>query len=330
MDKEYIVDASVRIDKFVSSKLTSSRNQIENLIKKGYVSVDGKEITKTGLKLKLNQTVTIKEVEIEKSQNYFSDDELAALDITIIFENNDFLVLLKPKGLTVHRAPSVKEATLVDWLQYKNIKLSTISGEERHGIVHRLDKGTSGLLVIAKTNEAHANLARQLEDKSMGRYYIAIIDFPLKEDIIVEKPIYRNPANRLKMGIVPSGKYAKTAFKKLSISKENHELIAAKLFTGRTHQIRVHLESIGRHILGDSLYGFKSKSSNIKRIYLHAFCLYLKNPTTGEDMEFLSPLPEDFKQILEKKFDKEIIDEKLNKEYIINSFSDTSSWMWSQ
>lgn len=332
MNKEYIVNEALRLDKFLSTMLDSSRNQIEQLIKNNYVLVDGKEKVKTGLKLKVGQSVQIKEIEIKNTQLVFSDEELSTINVKIIHEDENFLVVLKPEGLTVHPAPSVKEPTLVDWLKYKKISLSTLSGDERHGIVHRLDKGTTGLLVVAKTNEAHAKLSAQLENKSMGRYYLAIIDLPLKNDVIIEKPIARNPSNRLKMGIVPNGKMAKTAFKKIlttsEISPKRYELIAAKLFTGRTHQIRVHLESIGRHILGDDLYGFKSKGANINRIFLHAYCLYLKDPISDKELKFISPLPDEFNTLFQKEFDKELVDEKIDQSYIVDSFNDIDNWMY--
>lgn len=332
MNKEYIVNEALRLDKFLSTMLDSSRNQIEQLIKNNYVLVDGKEKVKTGLKLKVGQSVQIKEIEIKNTQLVFSDEELSTINVKIIHEDENFLVVLKPEGLTVHPAPSVKEPTLVDWLKYKKISLSTLSGDERHGIVHRLDKGTTGLLVVAKTNEAHAKLSAQLENKSMGRYYLAIIDLPLKNDVIIEKPIARNPSNRLKIGIVPNGKMAKTAFKKIlttsEISPKRYELIAAKLFTGRTHQIRVHLESIGRHILGDDLYGFKSKGANINRIFLHAYCLYLKDPISDKELKFISPLPDEFNTLFQKEFDKELVDEKIDQSYIVDSFNDIDNWMY--
>lgn len=332
MNKEYIVNEALRLDKFLSTMLDSSRNQIEQLIKNNYVLVDGKEKVKTGLKLKVGQSVQIKEIEIKNTQLVFSDEELSTINVKIIHEDENFLVVLKPEGLTVHPAPSVKEPTLVDWLKYKKISLSTLSGDERHGIVHRLDKGTTGLLVVAKTNEAHAKLSAQLENKSMGRYYLAIIDLPLKNDVIIEKPIARNPSNRLKMGIVPNGKMAKTAFKKIlttsEISPKRYELIAAKLFTGRTHQIRVHLESIGRHILGDDLYGFKSKGANINRIFLHAYCLYLKDPISDKELKFISPLPDEFNTLFQKEFDKELVNEKIDQSYIVDSFNDIDNWMY--
>jgi 23S rRNA pseudouridine1911/1915/1917 synthase len=230
------------------------------------------------------------------------------------------LVVNKPSGLVVHPAPSVKEPTLVDWLIHRGISLSTISGQERHGIVHRIDKETTGALVIAKTNQAHQRLSEQLQDKSMGRYYLAIIDYPLKEDTVVDKPIGRNPNNRLKMDIITNAKEAKTSFVKLLKSSSDCELIIAKLFTGRTHQIRVHLSSLGRHILGDHLYGFKSKKDTIKRVYLHAYMLYLRHPQSGKKMHFLAPLFDDMKLFISQNFDQVEIDARIDPKVIDKYF----------
>ena len=332
MTQEFIATKQIRLDKFLSEELKQSRNQIEQLIKKGFVKIEHKTLTKTGSKLQINQRVFVTLPKIEKVEHIVEDCSWYK-DIEIIHEDDDILVINKPSGVIVHDAPSVNEPTLVDWLKKKDISLSTISGQERHGIVHRLDKGTSGVLVIAKSNEAHAKLSSQLEDKSMGRYYIAIIDIPLKDDCIVEAPIYRSQNNRLKMGIVPTGKYAKTAFKKLVLNKHTqdnspkYEVIAAKLFTGRTHQIRVHLESMNRHILGDSLYGFKGNDANIERIYLHAYCLYLVHPITNENMKFIASVPTNMKDLISNNFDEEIINEKIDKSFIVNSFDDVNSWM---
>jgi len=326
--KEFIADESIRLDQFLSGKLNQSRNQIEQLIKKGFVKVANKSKAKTGLKLKEGDKIIVsfpETIEEEFDKEAFLKESAWANEIEIVYEDKYFMVLNKPSGVIVHDAPSVKEVTLVDWLKFKGISLSTISGEERHGIVHRLDKGTSGLMVIAKTNEAHESLALQLQDKSMGRYYLAFIDLALKEDItLVEKPIGRNPKNRLKMGIVESGKSAKTAFKKIVKSKnEKYELIAAKLFTGRTHQIRVHLESINRHILGDSLYGFKGNLDKFKRVYLHAFGLYLEHPITKKQMSFYTNLPDDMTQFYFDYFDKENYEQKVTLHYISDCFNNT-------
>jgi len=208
----------------------------------------------------------------------------------------------------------------VDWLKSKNIRLSTISGEIRHGIVHRIDKETSGALVIAKTNEAHKFLSEQLSNKTMGRYYLAIIDLPLKENTEINRPIGRNPKNRLKNSVIANGKEAKTRFLKLCGEKE--ELIACKLFTGRTHQIRVHLNSINRHILGDELYGAKKSDD---RIMLHAYILYLIHPKTKKLMTFIAPLFEDMKEKI-NQICKGEENEKLNQKYIIEQFNNFTNY----
>ena len=325
MDKNFIVFETNRLDKFLASKIDASRNQIEQLIKKEFVKVDGKVVSKTGLKLKENQNVDVHFPESElnpKKDENFVKESLKDKNVQIIYEDNDILVINKPYNLTVHDAPSVKDATLVDWLKLNNISLSTLSGEERHGIVHRIDKGTSGVMVVAKTNQAHVGLSKQLEDKTMGRYYLAIIDMPLKDNIIIDKPIARNSNNRLKMSIEQNGRFAKSAFNKIALSdKENYELIAAKLFTGRTHQIRVHLSSINRHILGDKIYGYKGELNKINRFYLHAYYLYLTHPITNKQMSFKANLPNDMDEFLNINFKKEDINDKLNENNIVSNFN---------
>jgi len=325
MNKNFIVNEANRLDKFLALNIDASRNQIEQLIKKGFVTVDGKKSTKTGLKLKENQEIN---VDFPETQiNPIKDEEfvnasLEGKDVKIIYEDEDILVINKPCNLTVHDAPSVKDATLVDWLKQKNISLSTISGEERHGIVHRLDKGTSGVMVVAKNNKSHEKLSEQLQDKTMGRYYLALIDLPLKDDIIIDKPIARNPNNRLKMSIQENGRNAKSAFIKLNTSNnEKFELIGAKLFTGRTHQIRVHLNSINRHILGDNLYDFKGELNKINRFYLHAYNLYLIHPTTNKQMNFQADLPDDINNFLEKYFDIKEVYEQICTDNILRRFN---------
>ena len=305
--EEFIATKPGRIDKILATQLNVSRNQVEKLVKDGLVSVNDKVVSKTSYKVVVDDVITYVFKEAEKREPVEID-----FDVEILYEDEYLLVINKPSGLVVHPAPSVKEATLVDWLVKKGISLSTISGEERHGIVHRIDKETTGALVIAKDNKVHEMLSEQLQDKSMGRYYLALIDCPLKEDIVVDKPIGRNPNNRLKMDVVPHGKSAKTAFKKLLTCGHGVELIAAKLFTGRTHQIRVHLNTLGRHILGDDLYGFKSKRDKIARVNLHAYLLYLVHPITGEKMEFTASLFDDMKTYMAKYFDQDEIDEKID------------------
>jgi 23S rRNA pseudouridine1911/1915/1917 synthase len=301
---EFKATKKERVDKFLSQKLNVSRNQIENLIKNGLVKVNNKIITKGGVKLKENDLiqVQIKEAKKEKITVDF--------EIPILYEDEEVLVINKPPGIVVHPAPSVKEATVVDWLKSKNFSLSTLAGEERFGIVHRIDKDTSGALIIAKTNKAHSFLSEQLKDKTLGRYYIMLLNHPLKESICINKPIARNPKNRLKMAIIEKGKEAKTLFTPIF---EN--LAAAKLFTGRTHQIRVHLKSIGRFILGDSTYGAKNQS--IKRTMLHAREIYFIHPN-GKKLSIIAPIFEDFKQLLPKGITNEEISNLSNRFTDIN------------
>ena len=304
---DFLCETPQRLDKFLSTVLETTRNQVLSLIKDGAVSVDGKTVTKVGLKLKVEQKIHIDFPEPVITQALKID-----FDVEILYEDNDLLVINKPKGLTVHPAPSVKEPTLVDWLKHKGIRLSTISGEERHGIVHRLDKGTTGVMVVAKNNETHHALSLQLQDRTMGRYYLAVINIPLKDNIIVDKAIGRNSTNRLKMAVVEGAKESKTEFTKLYPSNnEKTELIACKLYSGRTHQIRVHLESLGRGIVGDHLYGFKSKEDKISEILLHAYILYFVHPTSGEKMEFVAPVQEAMIENLKNNFDMEFINEAL-------------------
>jgi 23S rRNA pseudouridine1911/1915/1917 synthase len=320
--KEYLCENPERLDTFLTTQIGQTRSQIAALIKNECVYVDGKKVARPGVKLKVNQTIKVEFPEAKKEKALDVD-----FDVEILYEDDDVLVINKPSGVTVHPAPSVKEATLVDWLKHKGVRLSTISGEERHGIVHRLDKGTSGTMVVAKNNEAHEFLSKQLQDKSMGRYYIAVVTPPLKEDVtIIESKIGRSPHNRLKMAAGMShGKTAKTMFKYLALSHdEDSQLIACKLFTGRTHQIRVHLESINRHILGDHIYGISPKQEKTERILLHAYLIYFIHPTTKEKLYFKAEFDETMKEIVYKKFDTEILNEVITSEYIMRGFTTDS------
>jgi len=312
-----IVKTKNRLDKTLALELDISRNQIEKLIKDGLVCVNGKTINKTSFKVEEND-----EIEYEFKEATKREAPPIDFDVEVLYEDEYLLVVNKPSGLVVHPAPSVKEPTLVDWLIHKGISLSTVSGEERHGIVHRIDKETTGALVVAKDNKTHEKLSEQLQDKSMGRYYLALIDCPLKDNVIVNKPIGRNPKNRLRMDVVEHGKSAKTAFVKLLETSHGTELIAAKLFTGRTHQIRVHLNTLGRHILGDDLYGFKSKRDKIARVNLHAYLLYLTHPISGKKMKFTAPIFDDMNSYMLKYFDMKEIEKKIDPAMMDKTFSE--------
>ncbi|MGE0738938.1 RluA family pseudouridine synthase [Sulfurimonas sp.] len=314
----YICDDAQRLDTFLASQIGQSRSQVAQLILRESVLVDGKVVSRAGVKLKENQIITVNLPDMQISSPLEID-----FSVAVLYEDEDVLVINKPSGLTVHPAPSVKEATLVDWLKHKGIRLSTLSGEERHGIVHRLDKGTSGTMVIAKNNASHEFLSSQLQDKSMGRYYLAVVNPPLKEDIVaVECPIARSTHNRLKMRCLEHGKYAKSLFKALALSKdEKNQLIACKLFTGRTHQIRVHLEKINRHIVGDHIYAQSPKLEKSERILLHAYSIYFIHPTTRKEVSFTAPLDVAMGEYIEKKFDMEQMDETMDVNNIIRSFA---------
>jgi len=534
-----IAQCSERLDVFLSSRLEISRNQISSLIKSAAVKVDGAVQTKPGYKLSAGELVHIDYPAPTPQQ---TGAERLNFDVEILYEDDDLLVVNKPAGLTVHPAASVKEPTLVDWLKARGYLLSTLGGELRAGIVHRLDKLTSGALLVAKNNAAHAALSAQLSDKSMGRIYLALIDLPLKEPCVIERPISRNPANRLKMGVVPDGRSAKSAFyeilsgaeltelqnsaqrcdeilstsagdgtaagksagadkisaadkilaanasasristedkilgdtvgkistgnadkisgattgkdkilnasrdadtskilatdvsargnkilnvgltagvDKISITNvsasknagmdeilndyagannadeisnncmrsadkisiqsadkipssradnedkiltakmsadqtraarlaenkflnfknpaqnyklppinpKSFNLVAAKLFTGRTHQIRVHLSSINRHILGDHLYGFKSENAKISRILLHAYLLYFIHPRSGKEVKICAGLPSEFLNFTTNQKVKDEIYEKILPTNVERYFSDTSGWL---
>lgn len=304
-----------RLDNFLAEVLDSSRSSVSKLIKIQSVSINGKIAKKQSLEVNIGDAIEIDYPEAEINEGVDVD-----FDVEILYEDDELLVVNKPSNLVVHPAPSVKEATLVDWLKKKGIRLSTISGEERHGIVHRIDKDTTGTLVIAKTNEAHEKLSEQLQDKSMGRYYLAIINHQLKENQVVEAPIARCRSDRKKMAVVSGGKMAKSAFSKILTAKnEKQDLIAAKLFTGRTHQIRVHLKTLGRHILGDTTYG--PKEGAVDGMLLHAYLLYLKHPKTEKMLLIEAKPPKAFMEYLDKNFQKEECDEELQKDNIISSFN---------
>ena len=320
--QEYICDTAQRLDTFLAEAIGQTRSQIAHLIKHEFVSINDKKISRPGIKLKSGQKIEVEFPEVIESQAQEVD-----FDVEILYEDEDVLVINKPSGVTVHPAPSVKEPTLVDWLKHKGIRLSTISGEERHGIVHRLDKGTSGAMIVAKNNEAHEFLSKQLQDKSMGRYYLAVVTPPLKDDVtIIESNIGRSAHNRLKMACgLDHGKYAKTMFKHLALSSdEKAQLIACKLFTGRTHQIRVHLESLNRHILGDHIYGLSPWIEKAERILLHAYLIYFEHPKTKEKLFFTADFDTVMQETIKKKFDKEILNEVIDTDYIISSFTTAS------
>ncbi|WQZ86759.1 RluA family pseudouridine synthase [Helicobacter pylori] len=312
-----------RLDEFLAKELQISKNQVLNLIKEGLVFCQKKGVKKGGLALKKGDAITLLTPKITPKPLKRGLD----LEIEVIFEDEDLLVLNKPPNLVVHKAPSVKEPTLVDWLKSKNYELSNLGLKERYGIVHRLDKDTSGGIVIAKNNFTHVHLSEQLKTKMMGRYYIALLSTPLKEEkMSVECYLTRNPNNRLKMIALKAAKkeksrYSKSEFTSLLTSQNGMDLIGAKLFTGRTHQIRAHLEYLNRHIIGDNLYGLNEALPKEEiRIMLHAYLMEFKHPRSEQKLRFKVPLLKDMLEYLKEVFDKENLDEVLDEEKILHAF----------
>ncbi len=324
MQKVFIAPKNYkRIDEFLAKELQISKNQALSLIKEGLVFCQKKEVKKGGLALKEGDAIALLTPKITPKPLKRDLD----LEIEVIFEDDDLLVLNKPPNLIVHKAPSVKEPTLVDWLESKNYQLSNLGSKERYGIVHRLDKDTSGGIVIAKNNFTHVHLSEQLKTKMMGRYYIALLSTPLsrkEEKMSVECYLARNPNNRLKMMAIKNekGRYSKSEFTSLLTSQNNLNLIGAKLYTGRTHQIRVHLEYLNRHIIGDNLYGLNEALPKEEiRIMLHAYLIEFKHPRSEQKLRFKVPLLKDMLEYLKKFFDKENLDEVLDEEKILHAFN---------
>ncbi|BDQ27520.1 RluA family pseudouridine synthase [Helicobacter heilmannii] len=319
MEQELCVREAGRLDRFLATQLGVATNQALRCIKAGCVQVNAKVCNKGGLKLKVGDLVVFtppKAAELPVC---------APLDFEVIYEDADLLVLNKPPYLVVHPARGVYELTLMEHLQAKGYTLSSLSGELRCGIVHRLDKDTSGAIVIAKTNHAHAHLAAQLKSKEMGRYYLAILSTPLNAPIKVECHLGRHPKNRLKMTNLDAlrqeingGKWSKSAFMPLITNAKGQQLIAIKLYSGRTHQIRAHLESLNRHIVGDPLYG-QANSYN-GRILLHAYLLYCTHPSTGQSLFFKAQILPDMLEYLQNNFQEVSWDGFLQERRIFDLF----------
>ena len=284
-----------RIDKYLSEVLNGkSRSYIQGLIEKENIKVNNKNI-KSNYKLKENDEILISMPEAIELEVVAED-----IPLDILYEDNDVIVINKPQGMVVHPAPGNYTKTLVNALLYHCKDLSTINGVIRPGIVHRIDKDTTGVLVVAKNDEAHNFLSSQLQNHSMKREYIALVEGRLKEDTgTINKPIGRNKRDRLKMGIVDDGKRAVTHYEVLERYK-NTTLIKCVLETGRTHQIRVHMASIGHPLVGDEVYGFKKQRFKLKGQVLHAKTLGFIHPKTKEYIEFTTDLPKYYNDLIEK------------------------------
>ncbi|CUU46916.1 RluA family pseudouridine synthase [Clostridium beijerinckii] len=288
-------DRGERIDKYLAEIFVDkSRSFIQGLIEKDGIKVNNKT-PKSNYKLR-----ALDEIEVTFSEPEVLRVEAEEISINILYEDKDVVVVNKPQGMVVHPAPGNYNGTLVNALLYHCKDLSSINGIIRPGIVHRIDKDTSGVLVVAKNDEAHNKLSEQLKDHSMKREYYALVEGRLKNDKgIIDKPLARNKRDRLKIGIVEGGKRAVTHYEVLE-RFNGYTLIKCILETGRTHQIRVHMASIGFPLVGDPLYGFKKQRFKLKGQMLHAKTLGFVHPSKNEYMEFTTELPEYFQEIIEK------------------------------
>jgi len=293
---EYKEKQGVRLDKFLVEQFKEfSRSYIKNLIDENLVFVNEKNV-KSGYMLRACDKI---ELQIPEMKEISVEAEDIKLDI--VFEDDDLLVINKQAGLVVHPCATTKSGTLVNALMFHIKNLSGINGVLRPGIVHRLDKDTAGLMIVAKNDKSHKFLASQLKDKTLNREYFALVKGKVKENFFVEGFIGRNPKNRKQMALVDekNGKYSYTDFF-VQESYDNYTLLRCVLKTGRTHQIRVHLKSKNKAIVGDELYGGVDKNIKTNGQLLFAYKLSFVHPTTKETMTFSVDLPTYFKQIVNK------------------------------
>ncbi len=309
MDKRLFIAETPckRLDLFLSEKTEEfTRSRIKKLIEEGMVLINGKPTAKAGADVKRGDAVTLI---VPEATEYAVKAENIPIDI--VYQDADLAVVNKPKGMTVHIGSGVVEGTLVNALLYALDALSGIGGVLRPGIVHRIDKDTTGLLVVAKNDKAHVSLASQIAEKTCRRTYYALLEGNVKEargEIATD--IGRHPTDRLKMAVLPfgQGKTAITRFESAIHFGNDFTLCKFELATGRTHQIRVHAKHIGHPVAGDPVYGYKKPKLPADGQLLHAWQLELTHPTRGERMTFTAPLPTAFAEILQKLCGKYQVD----------------------
>ena len=293
---KYIVNENEvnRLDKYLIDKLDISRSKIQEMVKQHLILVNEKEV-KSSYQLKENDEVSVLGNLIEET-----NATPEKMDLDIIYEDDDVMVINKPTGLVVHPSSGHFTGTLVNGLLYHTNNLSDNNGDIRPGIVHRIDKDTSGLLVVAKNNKAHEKLAEQLKDKTLSRIYIALVEGRINHDTgSIDAPIGRDINDRKKMCVTDeNSKEAVTHFKVLERFKRA-TLIECKLETGRTHQIRVHMNYINHPVVGDPVYGYKKNKSAFGQM-LHAKEIGFIHPKTGKYMTFKCDVPKEFNEIVEK------------------------------
>lgn len=286
-----------RADIFISGELGCTRSSVKRLFEGGLVLINGKAA-------KPSQAVScgdMAQITLPEAAEYAAKPEDIPIDI--VYEDNDIAVVNKPQGMTVHMGNGNADGTLVNALLYKLDSLSGINGVIRPGIVHRIDKDTSGLLVVAKNDAAHLSLSKQIEEKTCKRTYIALLEGILNKDSgTVTTYIGRDPRDRVKMAVVEpdKGKIAITDYTVLERYAQGFTLCRFDLHTGRTHQIRVHAKYLGHPVVGDPVYGIKKQKFKLSGQLLHAWRLTFTHPTTGEALTFEAPLPDYFSGVLKK------------------------------
>ncbi len=280
----------IRLDVYLSERTDLTRSRIGKLIQEGQALIDGKCILKPGTPVKNGQEIQFAIPEVKPVELQPQD-----LPISVVYQDDDLAVVFKPSGMVVHPAAGNPDGTMVNALMMKLDGLSGIGGEMRPGIVHRIDKDTSGLLLVAKNDRSHLFLSEQIKAHTVQRAYLSILIGHLKEcEGDVHGPIGRHPTDRKKMAIVPDGREAHTHYTVLEELK-GATLIEARLTTGRTHQIRVHMASLGHPVLGDPVYGPKKSPYAVEGgQLLHAYKLGFVHPSTGENMLFEAPPEERF------------------------------------
>ncbi len=285
-------DSGERADVFLANQLSLTRSHIKKLCDDDFLTVNGK-VCRANKQLKVNDELVFTLPEIKNL-----DIEPENIPLDIVYQDDDVAIINKPQGLTVHAGNGTRGATLVNALLFHLKNLSGINGVIRPGIVHRIDKNTSGLLVVAKNDKAHLAIAKQLENKTCSRTYFAILEGVIESDSgTIRTFIGRNPKDRTKMAVLTSGREAITDYKVIKRFEKN-TFCKFSLRTGRTHQIRVHAKHIGHPIVGDMEYGFKNQRFKLEGQLLHAGKLEFIHPSTGEKVSFEVPLPDYFEKVL--------------------------------
>ncbi len=293
-NKTFAADRAARLDVLVAEGCGVTRSQAAKWIAAGLCEATGAVVRKAGAAVKQGDTVCVRIPDAAPPTVEKED-----IPISILYQDQDLAVIDKPCGMVVHPANGNETGTLVNALLYALDGLSGVGGVQRPGIVHRLDKDTSGIMLVAKNDKAHLHLSGQLKDRSIEKHYLAVVEGDMKEqEGLIDKPIGRSKKDRKKMAVVDDGRPSQTEWRVLE-RLQGATLLDVHLLTGRTHQIRVHMQSIHHPVAGDPVYGQKS-GVKATRMLLHAHTLSFTHPRTGERMTFTAPLPAEYEAALKK------------------------------